>query len=243
MLAAALLNYADDYGYFNANPKLIHGEIYPLREPSVSVPESLRRLQSIGYIRLGTGPCGRCYGHIVEFEKHQRVSHPTDSKISIISIVWGNSGTIPENFQNPPEVFGPEPGREQGTGNGKEQGNIAPAKAVAVRVEPDGFNKFYQAYPRRVGKADAERAYKKALSRASPETILGGACMAATAAIGQDEKFIPHPATWLNRDGWLDEHKPKMNGHANGTGKRTTTDQHLAGIADLASQLRAERGA
>jgi hypothetical protein len=29
MLAAALLNYVDDYGYFNANPALIKGELYP----------------------------------------------------------------------------------------------------------------------------------------------------------------------------------------------------------------------
>jgi hypothetical protein len=31
MLAAQLLNYADDYGYFNANPALIKAEVSPLR--------------------------------------------------------------------------------------------------------------------------------------------------------------------------------------------------------------------
>ena len=30
MLAAALLNYADDEGYFNANPKLVEAECFPV---------------------------------------------------------------------------------------------------------------------------------------------------------------------------------------------------------------------
>ena len=36
MLAAALLGYADDEGYFNANPALVKSECLPLRESSVS---------------------------------------------------------------------------------------------------------------------------------------------------------------------------------------------------------------
>ena len=44
MLAAALLNYADDEGYFNANPMLIKAACSPLREPSVSIQESLTLL-------------------------------------------------------------------------------------------------------------------------------------------------------------------------------------------------------
>jgi len=93
ILAAALLNYADDHGYFNANPALVKAECSPLREPSVSIPESLRRLQNIGYISLGACEKGRSYGRINNFASHQRVSHPTDSKISCLSITWGDSGS------------------------------------------------------------------------------------------------------------------------------------------------------
>ncbi|SWD82810.1 primosomal protein I [Klebsiella pneumoniae] len=35
LLAIGLLNYADDEGYFNANPKLIKAAVFPIREPSV----------------------------------------------------------------------------------------------------------------------------------------------------------------------------------------------------------------
>src|SRR6185312_14740775 len=72
MLAAALLNYADDEGFFNANPRLIAGEIYTLRAPLVPVEQSLAELAGIGFIRLGSAADGRRYGHIVTFEKHQR---------------------------------------------------------------------------------------------------------------------------------------------------------------------------
>jgi len=117
LLAAALLNYADDCGYFNANPKLVQAECSPLREPSVSIPESFRSLQTMGYIELGSGPDGKRYGRIMHFADHQRVSHPTASKLASISIAWDDNLYIPENFGKAPENFVPE----QGTGN-REQG-------------------------------------------------------------------------------------------------------------------------
>jgi hypothetical protein len=91
MLAAALLNYADDEGYFNANPELIRASCFPLREPSVKVPVILQQLQECGYLRLGFAKDGRRYGHIVNFLKHQKVSHPTESKIKTYDIVWDDS--------------------------------------------------------------------------------------------------------------------------------------------------------
>ena len=147
MLAAALLNYADDEGYFNANPGLIMAACSPIREPSVRIPESLRSLHAEGYLMLGVGPDGRRYGRIIHFADHQKISHPTPSKISAISITWEDSGKLPEDSVNPPEPLRPDWNREQGTGNGKEQGtgNLSPiisgsltltgqSKAVARRV-------------------------------------------------------------------------------------------------------------
>ena len=118
LLAAALLNYADDEGYFNANPKLVEAACSPLREPSVRIHESLVSLHRVGYIRLGVGADGKRYGHVVHFVDHQRVSHPTPSKIATISITWDyeNEDFVrpPENFVNPPESLRPEQGIEQG---------------------------------------------------------------------------------------------------------------------------------
>lgn len=111
MLAAALLNYADDEGYFNANIGLIKGECFPLREPSVTIPESLTHLSAVGYVRLGTAPDGRRYGHIVTFADHQVVNKKTQSKIKALGILWEPSVTA--------TVPVPEPSHPEGNKEGK----------------------------------------------------------------------------------------------------------------------------
>lgn len=88
LLAAALLNHADDDGYFNANIGLLKAACSPLRDPSVSIPESLAMLCSIGYIRIGQTPDGKRYGHVCNFLTHQRINRPTESKIKPLPISW-----------------------------------------------------------------------------------------------------------------------------------------------------------
>lgn len=102
MLAAALLNYADDEGYFNANPALVKAECCPLREPSVSIQGSLSELSRIGYIRIGRGKDGRLYGHIVRFADHQKVNRLTPSKIKDLKVDWeGYHGALTEPSLSP----------------------------------------------------------------------------------------------------------------------------------------------
>ena len=91
MLAAALLNYADDEGYFNANPKLVEAACRPLREDSVSVHECLKHLSNVGYLDIGEGSDGKKYGCIRNFAKHQRINRPSESKIAKLSITWDGS--------------------------------------------------------------------------------------------------------------------------------------------------------
>lgn len=109
LLAAALLNYADDEGYFNANVALIKAECSPLREPSVSIHGSLTELSGIGYIRIGKTSDGKCFGQIIHFLDHQRVSHPTPSKISKLEILWEDSlnphGGLTEDSVKPPHTL------------------------------------------------------------------------------------------------------------------------------------------
>lgn len=118
LLAGALLNYSDDEGYFNANPALIKAECSPLREPSVSIHESLTLLSGINFLRFGKAPDGRRYGVVVNFNEHQRVNRPTPSKIKDIDIQWDDSATTHGALTEPSplEGKGKEQGKEQGTG-------------------------------------------------------------------------------------------------------------------------------
>lgn len=110
MLAASLLNYADDEGYFNANPKLIQAECCPLREDSTNVRRSIEMLSKIGYIRLYEGSDGKSYGHIVTFKDHQRVDRPKQSKIKALEVSTKDRRKIDDESTQ-------EGNREQGTGN------------------------------------------------------------------------------------------------------------------------------
>lgn len=111
LIAAALLNYADDEGYFNANEKLILAECSPLREPSTNIRRTLDELSRVGYLRLGKCEDGREYGHIIKFKEHQRVDRPKPSKIKDLQIDWNGSTN---NRRTIDEQSTEEGNREQG---------------------------------------------------------------------------------------------------------------------------------
>lgn len=77
------------------------------------------------------------------------------------------------------------------------------AKTPALGSDQDpGFVEFWQAYPRKVGKPSARRAWVKAVgkARASPEAIIAAARRFAAdpRRRSRDIEFTAHPATWLN---------------------------------------------
>jgi hypothetical protein len=117
--AAGLLCYADDDGYFNANEGLIKADIFPLREPSVSIHGMLKQLVDVGYLRIGTNGTARRYGHITNFYIHQRVNRPTPSKIKDLHITWEDSVITHTQLSEASSEEGK--GREgKGTGNREE---------------------------------------------------------------------------------------------------------------------------
>lgn len=67
---------------------------------------------------------------------------------------------------------------------------------------PAGFEPFWAAYPHKVGKADAAKAFARAATRADLGTIMAG--MQRYAAKTDDRPWC-NPATWLNQDRWTDE--------------------------------------
>lgn len=74
------------------------------------------------------------------------------------------------------------------------------------------FDSFWEAYPRKVGKGTAKKAYAKAVRSASPEQILSG--VQAYKANKPSYADWAHPTTWLNAERWSDvyaEDKPKRN--------------------------------
>ncbi|AVN50236.1 hypothetical protein GST45_25755 [Serratia marcescens] len=112
LLAIGLLNYADDEGYFNANPKLIKAAVFPIREPSVSIPVMLRELSNHGYLSMFYTSDNRQFGLIKNFAKHQVVNKPRPSKIKEMELLPYDYGSTTGSLPL---------GMDQGSGNGKDK--------------------------------------------------------------------------------------------------------------------------
>jgi len=103
----------------------------------------------------------------------------------------------------------------------KEEENVSPSEAPSKPLRsqkqeqeqkqeytaaPDGFAEFWSAYPKKVGKGEAEKQWKKAKGK-DLQAIL----KAIERARGQDQwqkengQFIPNPATWISQRRWEDE--------------------------------------
>lgn len=67
------------------------------------------------------------------------------------------------------------------------------------------FDTFWQAYPRRVAKMEAKKAYDKALKSATHQEIMDGVQRYAIYTQSTEHRFIKHPASWLRAGCWEDE--------------------------------------
>jgi hypothetical protein len=85
---------------------------------------------------------------------------------------------------------------------------------------PERFSIFWSKYPRKVAKADALKAFTKVI-KAQPDVDAFMKTLMASLEWWKREsswmkdggKFIPHPATWINRGSWEDS---KENSEASG---------------------------
>ena len=68
------------------------------------------------------------------------------------------------------------------------------------------FDRFWAAYPKRVGNHAAHKAWVVAVNRGvDPEALIAGACRYAVERNGQDAYYTKHPKNWLNEGCWDDE--------------------------------------
>lgn len=79
--------------------------------------------------------------------------------------------------------------------------------------DANGFDDFWTAYPKKVGKGDAEKAWKKL--KPDLDTCLSAISSAKVGAdwLKDGGQFIPHPATWLNGKRWEDGKPASANGN------------------------------
>ena len=103
-------------------------------------------------------------------------------------------------------------------------------------ADPDRFQEFWDAYDKKVKKADAEKKWAKAIKKADPDHIVAAAAEFVTweRANNQGGRFIPDPSSWLHGERWRDERKSPAK-------PQTNTQAHLALVEQIAAEERAEQ--
>jgi len=112
--------------------------------------------------------------------------------------------------------------KQELTSGAKTEDSLAEG-VVAAPTEDELFDRFWAAYPRKVKKDEARKAFAK---RKPDEALTTAMCEAIAAQRKSDDwardggQFIPHPTSWLNQGRWMDEVKP-----ARGSDKAALTSQ------------------
>ncbi len=114
---------------------------------------------------------------------------------------------------------------------------LPPTVVAPSAVAEATFDAWWDAYPRKVGKRTARTAWDRACQRIAPDVIL-----TATELFRDDPNreavFTPHPATWLNRDGWFDDACQPRNPRPNKAEERDR--RHLALIEHFSPDKQGE---
>jgi hypothetical protein len=87
----------------------------------------------------------------------------------------------------------------------------------ATEKPSDGFDNWWKQYPKKVGKLDAQKAYRAAIKQgATPQDLLDGLQRHNVnwKANNAELQYIPYPASWLRKGRWEDELATPDSGQA-----------------------------
>ena len=239
-LALALLNLADDEGYFLADAAYVRGFAEPFTDDSRKTHGRLRELQNAGWIETCEHPTHGLIGRVVNFQLHQAINRPNKSKLKTYFDSLNTHGGLTEGSRNVPCG-----NREQGTGNreqGKEQGGedcgFAAAALKAEKILQE-WNEFASrvGFHQSLGRGPVLKTLQKKVKEPGWEEAFRGCFpyLEGTAFYrGENDRGWKAGLDWLLRPGKVEEltgrkpDKPK-NGH--------TPDHRRAADEALLKQL------
>lgn len=145
--------------------------------------------------------------------RYRIVQSDTVSKMTPLAAVTGGGGvtvatgagviaTTPEPSltvsEEPPNTLVAD-----GDGDGALPGlaQLQPAEDA----QADEFERWWVAYPRKVNKGGARKAWKAARKKAGFDQLMAAVERFALQCRGKDQNYIPHAQTWLNGERWDDE--------------------------------------
>jgi hypothetical protein len=126
-------------------------------------------------------------GYLTRSEKQE---HNEDGTFA--DYIW----TTADPFQNPDTVKSASGKQDTKNTITKEQ---QPIKNKQENISSDSFDKFWNLYPKKVAKADALKAWNKALKRKTADELLKLTKVYSEGKL-PDITYIPYPASWLNKE-------------------------------------------
>lgn len=197
-----LITQADDEGRLRGHSRMLASLLYPYDDDARGLIEGwLDELERENCIQRYEAD-GNHYIQIVKWLEHQKVDHPSKSKIPAFS----------EEFAKPREAsrsLAPDQGSRI-----KDQGS-EDARETRVSLMA-GFEEWWEVYPNKVGKAAAQKSWIAARRKVEPEALMAG--LKRYIASKPPDRPWCNPATWLNQDRWLDQPAPAVNGRPGETG-------------------------
>ena len=189
-----LILQADDLGHGDARPAIIKGRVFPLRErvAQKDIESAILTLAAHSCVSLYEID-GKPYYSFPKWAEHQRVRN------------------VKPKYPLPPETDG-LPQSAASCGNLRPESNPIQSESNTEsesesesNVRARSFDRFWSAYPRKVGKEAARKAFRRV--SAPIETLLDAIERQKRSRQWQEEngRFIPNPATWLNQGRWEDE--------------------------------------
>ncbi|MGQ4813057.1 hypothetical protein ACCZ74_12250 [Agrobacterium vitis] len=242
LLLMGIWTEAFDDGVFEWKPLTLKARIFPV--DNLDVNELLLDLVHAGCIsRIESHP--KKPGVIRNFQRYQRPKKPNSS--GMLPAEWldyvgaksspdlsddDNSEPVPHQYGTSSEK---SPQMEDGGGRmvssfQSDTSSLCSEDARAPEVDIH-FEKFWEAYPNKIGRPSAQKAFSQTIKRASFDEIMAG--VRAYAAKTDDRQWCS-PVKWLSDDRWKDQPArppdkppPKPNGLAH-LQKPQTRAEYLA---------------
>lgn len=223
LLFIGMISHADDEGRLKGSVLSLRINIFPTDNFSNEQIEQWRDKITEGGLAKYYKVDGMEYLWLPTFQKYQYMTKSYPSKLP------------------PPNGIGNDIDNVNGIGNGRVYNKLTTKEQPVINqlitkeVLQEEFNAFWDAYPKKKSKGQAEKAFTKIKPDEQLLAIMLSAIKKAKSTLGWQKdggKFIPYPATWLNAKGWEDEFLEReiSGGEAGGNPKESGVKKLKASI-------------
>jgi hypothetical protein len=197
-----------DIGHLSDDAAAIKRQVLP--DDDVNAEALLAELVESGMVARVQTLSGRRYLHVVHLGDHQKTDIRWSPRCNVCAETRPNSPTLPETPAQHDEtrasVTQTPPSSPQER-KGKERNKTSSTATRSTDDDPD-FTRFWDVYPRKVGKGEARKVWARLIKAGvNPTEVLAGVERYRDDTVRRrlSLEYIKHPGPWLNAERWTDQ--------------------------------------